>query len=89
MSLTYGGDYIVTKKDNNQEFFSLKLANNLRLKENEDLEKDNQIGAKTSNFFGEMKYNPLSFLTTTYNFSVRNNLADINYQNLISEIKDK
>ena len=87
MSLTYGSDYIVTKKNTNQEFFSLKLANNLRLKENEDLEKDNQIGAKTSNFFGEMKYNPLSFLTTTYNFSVKNNLTDINYQNLISEIK--
>ena len=34
-----------------------------------------------------MKYNPLSFLTTTYNFSVKNNLTDINYQNLISEIK--
>ena len=38
-------------------------------------------------FFGEMKYNPLSFLTATYNFSVKNNLTDINYQNLISEIK--
>ena len=34
-----------------------------------------------------MKYNPLSFLTATYNFSVKNNLTDINYQNLISEIK--
>ena len=50
MSLTYGSDYIVTKKNTNQEFFSLKLANNLRLKENEDLEKDNQIGAKRQIF---------------------------------------
>ena len=87
MSLIYGGDYILTKKDTKQEFFSFKLANNLRLKKNDDLEKDNQIGAKTSNFFGEVKYNPLSYLTTTYNFSVKNNFTDINYQNLITEIK--
>ena len=45
------------------------------------------MGSKTSNFFGEIKYSPLSFLTTKYNFSTLNNLTDINYQNLIAEIK--
>ena len=77
----------MTKKNTKKEFFSLKLANNLRLKKNDDLEKDNQIGAKTSNFFGEVKYSPLSFLNTTYYLSTKNNLTDINYQNLIAELK--
>ena len=87
LSLAYGSDYILTKKNTKKEFFSLKLANNLRLKKNDDLEKDNQIGAKTSNFFGEVKYSPLSFLNTTYYLSTKNNLTDINYQNLIAELK--
>ena len=52
MSLTYGSDYIVTNRNNNQEILSLKFANNLRLKKNDDLERNNQLGAKTSNFFG-------------------------------------
>ena len=50
MSLTYGSDYIVTKKNTNQEFFSLKLANNLRLKKM-NLEKDNQIEQKRQIFW--------------------------------------
>ena len=85
-SIVYGSDYILTKKNNN-ELLSIKLANNIRLKENNDLERNNQLGSKTSNFFGEIKYSPLSFLTTKYNFSTLNNLTDINYQNLIAEIK--
>ena len=87
LSLIYGADYILTEKDNKKEILSLKFANNLRLDKNEDLEKDNQLGAKTSNFFGEIKYSPLSFLNTRYNLSTKNNLTDINYQNLITEIK--
>ena len=86
-SLIYGADYILAEKDNKKEILSLKFANNLRLDKNEDLEKDNQLGAKTSNFFGEIKYSPLSFLNTRYNLSTKNNLTDINYQNLITEIK--
>ncbi len=84
VSLAYGSDYILT--NNNKEILSLKFANNLRLKENNDLERSNQIGSKTSNFFGEIKYSPLSFLNTTYNLSTLNNLTDINYQNLLTEI---
>ena len=87
LSLIYGADYILTEKNNKNEILSLKFANNLRLNKNEDLEKNNQLGAKTSNFFGEIKYSPLSFLTTRYNLSTKNNLTDINYQNMITEIK--
>ena len=86
LSIAYGTDYVLTKKNNN-ELLSIKLANNIRLEENNDLERNNQLGSKTSNFFGQIKYNPVSFLTTKYNFSTLNNLTDINYQNFIAEIK--
>ena len=58
----------------------------MRLKKNEGLEKNNQLGSKTSNFFGEIKFTPLSFLTAKYELSTLNNLTDINYQSLITEI---
>ena len=87
MSIAYGTDYILTDENTNNEIFSFKLANNLRLNKNHDLEKNNQLGSKTSNFFGEIKYNPFNFLTTEYNLATNNNLSDINYQNFITEIK--
>ena len=57
------------------------------MKENEDLPKINQLSAKTSNFFGEISYNPNSFFTTKYNFSTKNNFYDINYENIEAKIK--
>ena len=87
LSLTYGNEYIISDKDNSNEIFSLKLANNLRLNENNDLPKSNQMGAKTSNFLGEIAYNPNKFLTTKYITSTKNNLYDVNYENFSTEIK--
>ena len=86
-SIAYGADYLLTKKDNNKEILSLKFANNLRLKKNDDLERNNQLNDKTSNFFGQIIYSPMSFVTAKYDLSVRNNLSDINFQNLTTEIK--
>ena len=87
MSLTYGSDYTITNQDENRDIFSLKLANNLRLEENDDFEKNNQLGSKTSNLFGEIIYSPYNFLTTKYNVSTKNNFYDVNYENLTAEIK--
>ena len=88
ISFAYGNEYSLVGNDN-KEIFSLKVANNLRLEKNDDLERNNQIGAKTSNFFGEINYTPSDFLNTKYKFSTLNNLTDINYQNLITEIEFK
>ena len=68
MSLAYGADYILTKDNASKELFSFKFANNIRLNKNHDLERNNQLGSKTSNFFGELTYNPISFISTKYNF---------------------
>ena len=70
-----------------REIFSLKLANNLRLEENDDLPRNNQIGAKNSNFFGEILLRPNDIISTKYTSSMRNNAKDINYENFVTDIK--
>ena len=86
VSLAYGNDFTIFDKENSKDIFSLKIANNLRLKDNKDLPRTNQIGEKTSDFFGEITYNFNDILTTKYNTSIKNNLENINYENLITEI---
>ncbi len=87
LSLTYGIDYSILAKLKAKEIFNLKIANNLRLKDNNDLTNTNQIGEKTSNVFSEITYSPNDKLTTKYITAVKNNLDHINYENLITEFK--
>ncbi len=86
LSLAYGSDYTVFNKSSSREIFSLKLGNNLRYKDNDDLPSDNQIHTTTSNFLGEISYTPNDFLTTKYNISTKNNLSDATYEDLTAEI---
>ena len=86
-SIAYGVDYILTKRTDKKELLSVKLANNLRFKQNNKLERNNQLHDKTSNFLGQIRFSPLSFLSTKYELSTLNNLSDINYQNLTTEIR--
>ncbi len=85
-SLTLGSDFIISDREKEKEFFGIKLANNLRFEENNDLPRNNQLGAKNSNFFGEIMFSPNNILTTKYNASAKNNLGDINYENFTAEI---
>jgi LPS-assembly protein len=85
-SLILGNDFSIIDKKNSREIFEIKLANNLRLEENDDLPGNNQLGSKTSNFFGEISYNPNNVLKTKYNASTKNNLTDINYENFNAEL---
>ncbi len=86
LSLAYGSDYTVFNKSNFKEMFSLKLGNNLRYKDNDDLPSHNQIHTTTSNFLGEISYSPNDFLTTKYNVSTKNNLSEVTYEDLTAEI---
>ena len=86
-SLTLGNDYSILSKNDLKEIFSLKLANNIRLEENQDLPRNNQIGSKISNVFGEIRFSPNEYFSTNYNTSIKNNLTDINYENLVTEFK--
>ena len=81
ISLTYGSEFKRINKVNSRENLVLKIANNTRFEENKNLPTNNQMGQKTSNFFGEISYDPNEFFTTKYNFSTKNNFNDISYEN--------
>ena len=85
-SITYGSEFTFFDKQKSKETFNFKFANNLRFEENKDLPVNNQIGQKTSDFFGEISYSPNQILTTKYNASVKNNLSDISYENFSTEL---
>ena len=85
LSATYGLDYSISDKLNTNEIFNFKLANNLRLKDNDDLSNTNQIGEKVSNIFSEIEYSPSEIITTKYISSLKNNLRDLSYENLVAE----
>tara|TARA_B100001057_G_scaffold249249_1_gene249517 strand:- start:2789 stop:5173 length:2385 start_codon:yes stop_codon:yes gene_type:complete len=87
LSLAYGNEFLISNKENSEEIFSLKLANNLRFTENQDLPKNNQMGAKTSNFLAEIMFSPNEIFTTKYITSTKNNFYDVNYENFLTEIK--
>mgnify|MGYP001180404802 CR=1 FL=1 len=87
ISSTYGFDYSITEKLKTNEIFSLKFANNLRLENNDDLSNTNQIGEKMSNIFSEIQYSPNEIFSSKYITSIKNNLSDISYENLVTEFK--
>jgi LPS-assembly protein len=87
LSLSYGNKFSIIDKDSNSDVFSINLANNLRLKENDDLPKNSQIGQKTSSFMNEINYKPVEEIEFNYNSSIKNNLSQINYENFNSKFK--
>ena len=86
ISLTYGNEFIVSDLKNANEILSFKFANNIRIKENNNLPRNNQLSAKTSNFFGKVSYSPNKILNTKYEFSMKNNLQEISYENIGTEL---
>jgi LPS-assembly protein len=87
ISLAYGADYLIIGKNDDRELLSFKFANNLRLKENDDLSQSYQIGQKTSNFFTEATFKPNKFFNIKYNSSIKNNLSDISNESVLTEFK--
>ena len=86
LSLAYGVDYTMQNKLKNLEILNLKLANNLRINENDDLSNTNQIGEKTSNLFSEISFKPNDLLSFKYISSIKNNLKDVGYESMQSKL---
>jgi len=89
ISATYGFDYSAVNKTNTLETLKFKLANNLRIKKNDDLSNMNQIGEKMSNIFSEILYNPSKNITAKYSSSIKNNFKDITNENIVATYKNK
>ena len=84
-SLTYGNEFSINNKKNNLRIFDFKIANNLRLSENKDVTAGGQLGKKVSSILSEISIKPNNFISIDYNSSIKNNLDDVNYENIIAE----
>ncbi len=80
ISVTYGYEYTKIDKLNFNQKIKFGLANNLRFEENKDLPANTNLGDKVSDFVGLLEYNPIENIKLDYNFSLKNNLVDQNYE---------
>ena len=79
-SATYGYEFTKIDKSSYDQKLKFGFANNLRFKENKDLPANSNLGDKTSDFVGLFEYNPNENIKLDYNFSLKNNLVDQNYE---------
>ncbi len=80
VSATYGYEYTKVDKSNLEQKVKIALANNLRVKKNEDLPNNSNLGDKVSDFVGLLDYKPNNYTKFNYNFSIKNNLDEKNYE---------
>ena len=80
LSVTYGYEYTKTDRTNFNQKIKFGFANNLRFEENKDLPANTNLGDKTSDFVGLIEYNPFDNMKIDYDFSLKNNLTDTNYE---------
>ena len=87
LSLSYGSEYSLLNKEKSNEIFNLRLANNVRLENNDDISNSQQMGEKTSNILSEIEFSPNKFFKTRYSNSLKNDLKNISYENLTTEFR--
>ena len=80
VSVTYGYEYTKTDRSNLNQRIKFGFANNLRFEENKDLPANTNLGDKVSDFVGLFEYNLNENIKLDYNFSLKNNLTDQNYE---------
>ena len=85
-SMTYGSQFFVNNKLE-REVFNVNLANTLRLEEERNLPQNSNLWKKTSDFVGNLKYDPADFFNIKYDFSLSENISDFNYQKLDTQIQ--
>ena len=80
ISATYGYEYTKFDKKNLDQKIKFGFANNLRLSKNDDLPGSTNLGNKVSDFVGLLEYKPNQNFKFDYDFSLKNNLVDKNYE---------
>jgi len=84
-SLTLGGEYSLTDKENNN-ILTAGLASVLRDKNENKLPRSSTINNKTSDIIGSFYFEPNKNINFDYNFSVDNDLSSTNYNFIKTEI---
>jgi len=80
-SLTIGLDY-EKKNKKNKTLFSSRIATIFRDEINENLPKTSTMDRKQSDYVGELIFNPNSIFQFNYNYSLDDNMKDVNYHKL-------
>ena len=78
-NVTLGLDYKKEKIDNINKYFELKLGTVLRTKPNQSIPTNSTLNKEHSNYFGKLTNNFNDNLNFNYEFSVNNNLNQIQY----------
>ena len=88
LSLTYGAKFEKSKKSNlDLNLLNVEMANVIRLEENNASARNSGLDEKISDIFGKIEYNPVDLIKMNYNFSVKNNFKEQNYEYLSTEFK--
>ncbi len=86
-NLTLGLNYKKEKIDNINKYFELKLGTVLRAKSNENLPTNSTLNKKKSNYFGKITNTLNDNINFDYEFSIDNNLNEIQYNSLGTTIR--
>ena len=80
ISATYGYEYTKFDKSIFAEKMKFGFANNIRFSENKDLPSHTNLGDKVSDFVGLFEYSSKDNFKLDYNFSLKDNLVEKNYE---------
>ena len=69
-----------------EEYLDFKLATSFRLNEENDIPHNSSLNKKTSNIFGQLDYKPIKNLSLNYNFSLNNDLHNLDYSNIVTKL---
>ena len=69
-----------------EKYIEFKLATVFRANEENDLPKSSTLNKKKSNIFGQFKYDPTGNITLNYNFSLKEDLNEFEYNSLNTKI---
>ena len=86
-NLTLGFDYKKEKINKINKYFEFKLATVLRTKINENIPSNSTLNKRHSNYFGEITNNFNDNINVNYQFSVNNNLDQIQYNSFGTTIR--
>ena len=86
-NLTLGLDYKKEKIGNINKYFELKLGTVLRTKINENIPSNSTLNKRHSNYFGKITNNLNDNINVNYQFSINNNLEQIQYNSLGTTIR--
>jgi len=86
-SVTVGFNYIKKEIDNINDYFEFNFGTVIRDKAEIEIPRSSRINNKYSNFFGTMSKNWDNLLYLNYDFSINNNLNNLEYNSLNLEFK--